>query len=289
MVHRNASVPQDVRPPAVEAVVNYLGLMRERPRFHLWDPGKDRNVMEPALVRIHNARPRREEFTLDGNGFELFDHRTALVNVRNSEDVRRIYEPELEQALLQITGAVRVIITRTVFVRVAQSSTEFGAVGTTYPAIHVHSDCTRKSGPAMVRALLDPDDSKVWLRKRFAVYSLWRAFSPPPQDAPIAVCDTRSVSAGDVVPTDVVIETAGAEMVYEGMSFRYSPQHRWCYFRDMHRDELLVIKAYDSDFERAWRVPHTGFLDSSAPRDAPPRLSIDVRAVAFFADEQERL
>jgi len=43
-----------------------------------------------------------------------------------------------------------------------------------------------------------------------------------------------------------------------------------------------LIKAYDSDEQRAWRVPHTSFVDSTAPVDAPPRQSMDIRAVAFF-------
>jgi hypothetical protein len=72
-------------------------------------------------------------------------------------------------------------------------------------------------------------------------------------------------------------------MVFEGMSFRYSPRHEWLYFRDMERDELLVIKAYDSDQSRLWRVPHTAFVDPSAPPGTTPRVSIDVRALAFFA------
>jgi hypothetical protein len=49
----------------------------------------------------------------------------------------------------------------------------------------------------------------------------------------------------------------------------------------MHRDEVILLKFYDSDHRRAWRVPHTAFFDTSV-EDARPRQSIEVRSVAYF-------
>lgn len=277
-----APQPADARPPVVSATVEYLGAMAERARFHLGAPARDRNVVEKVTVRIRDVRPRRRALALDESGFALFPHPTSLRDARDAEEVQRVYRPELERALLEITGARRVVVAPRGVVRVAQRSPDFGAPGTTYPAPHVHSDYTRVSGPTALRDMLGPEESKGWLAKRFAIYSLWRAFSAPPQDVPIALCDARSVALGDVVLTDVVIGPPGREIVFEGSSFRANPRHEWCYFRDMDREELLVIKAYDSDDRRAWRVPHTGFTDPSAPPDAPPRVSMDIRAIALF-------
>jgi hypothetical protein len=48
----------------------------------------------------------------------------------------------------------------------------------------------------------------------------------------------------------------------------------------MHPGEALLIKCYDSvDDGRARFTPHCAFLDPSAPADAPPRQSIEVRAL----------
>lgn len=246
------------------------------------DPARDRNALDQVTVSIRDARPQQREFTLDASGFALVPHPTALQNVRDREEVQRVYRPELERALLEITGAARVIVTANGVVRLARRSPDFGAPGTTYPAGHVHGDYTRTSGPAMLQSALGPDEAKAWRTKRFAIYSLWRAFSDPPQDVPLALCDARSVEPSDAVLTDVVIGPSGGEFSFEGSSFRHSPRHRWYYFRDMRRDELLIIKLYDADDERAWRVPHTGFTDPSAPPDAPPRLSMEVRAIALF-------
>jgi hypothetical protein len=60
--------------------------------------------------------------------------------------------------------------------------------------------------------------------------------------------------------------------------------HRWFYFPRMRRDEALVFKVYDSLQDgRARFTPHTSFDDPDSPPDAPPRQSIEARALAFFS------
>lgn len=41
----------------------------------------------------------------------------------------------------------------------------------------------------------------------------------------------------------------------EAFVFRFNPGHRWYYFPDMTRDELLLFKLYDSRRIGAWRTP----------------------------------
>jgi hypothetical protein len=51
----------------------------------------------------------------------------------------------------------------------------------------------------------------------------------------------------------------------------------------MRRDEALVFKVYDSETDgRARFTPHTSFDDPTTPPGAPPRQSIEARALAFF-------
>ena len=63
---------------------------------------------------------------------------------------------------------------------------------------------------------------------------------------------------------------------------RYNPDHRWYYFSDMHRDEILVFKGYDFNPDAPARLFHTAFDDPSAPPGTPPRASVEARAFAFF-------
>lgn len=272
-----------VRAPTVTANIAYLCASEARPRFHLREPEKDRNTFERVAVEIRDARPVRASLKLDVNGFELFDCKTALTGWTWTDAEYRAYEQELEGAFREISGAERVIITRTRFVRISPTLGETHVEDQAEPAAHVHSDCTEISGPAVVRGHLGPGAAAALQGKRFAVYSLWRVLSPPPQDMPIALCDAQSVATEQVIRTDVVLPgVGGRQMIYDGMGFRYSRDHKWYYFRDMERHELLVIKAYDSKAGSSWRVPHTAFSDPSAPAGAPPRVSIDVRAIALF-------
>jgi hypothetical protein len=66
-----------------------------------------------------------------------------------------------------------------------------------------------------------------------------------------------------------------------GFEFLHSPDHRWWYFPDMTRDEILLFALNDSDQSRAWRVPHTAFHDPTAGA-TEPRHSIEFRTIAYF-------
>jgi hypothetical protein len=63
--------------------------------------------------------------------------------------------------------------------------------------------------------------------------------------------------------------------------FHHSPAHRWWYFSNMIRDEVILLKFHDSDRSIAWRTPHTAFFDPSFA-DANIRCSIECRSVAYF-------
>jgi hypothetical protein len=118
---------------------------------------------------------------------------------------------------------------------------------------------------------------------RWALYNMWRATTPPPQDHPLAVCDARTIRAEDGVPVVAITEIRGAgDFEFETTGYLHNPAHRWCYFRDMTRDEVLVFKTHDSDPTRAHRVAHTAFTDPTCPPGTPTRASVEMRALALF-------
>jgi hypothetical protein len=50
----------------------------------------------------------------------------------------------------------------------------------------------------------------------------------------------------------------------------------------MQPDEALLLKCYDSKTDaRARFAPHSAFIDPSAPSNANPRESIEMRALVF--------
>jgi hypothetical protein len=63
----------------------------------------------------------------------------------------------------------------------------------------------------------------------------------------------------------------------------FNPAHRWFYFPRMLAGETLLIKGFDSMTDgRARFTAHAAFIDPTTPPDAPPRESIEARALLFF-------
>jgi hypothetical protein len=149
--------------------------------------------------------------------------------------------------------------------------------GIRQPASRVHVDHTAKSGPQRVRDLL-ADEAEELLRGRVQVINLWRPIRGPLRDAPLAVCDARSVAPEDLVPSDLIYPNR----IGETYSVTYRPSHRWFYFPEMRADEALLLKCYDSRTDgRARFAPHTAFTDPTTPADTPPRESIELRTLVF--------
>ena len=148
------------------------------------------------------------------------------------------------------------------------------------PVHVVHNDYTERSGPQRVRDLLDADDAETFLQHRFAVVNLWRSIGAPVETTPIALAGAQSIAPEDFIATDLIFPDRTGE-IYQ---VAYSPNHRWFYFPQMRRDEALLLKVYDSATDGPARfTAHTAFDDPTAPDNAAPRESIEVRTLISFA------
>lgn len=265
--------------PAVEAELNYLAPTNERPRSYAYEPppnvARTTAVNVTFRVPIHDGRPIAQELTLDRHGFALVTHRSAVHNFYDDDEVKSVYYLEAEHLLRRLTGAPRVFIFDHTTRRHVPGA-EDRRNGLRQPVSRVHVDHTAKSGPQRVRDLI-PDDAPELLRGRIQVINLWRPIRGPLLDAPLAVCDAQSVAPEDLVPSDLIYP----HRIGETYSVRYRPSHRWYYFSQMRADEVLLLKCYDSETDRARFAPHSAFTDPTTPPDAPPRESIELRALVF--------
>jgi hypothetical protein len=269
------------RLPYVEAELNYLGQTAERPRYYAYE--RDANdpppvmPLDPHVVQIHDLRPIADELSLDVQGFALVEQRSAVRDFWDDDEVRRVYYPEAEEFIKAQTGASRVFIFDHLQRRRVPGLADRSRGGPRQPATRVHVDHTARSGPQRVRDLL-PDEAEELLRGRVQVINLWRPIRGPLQDSPLAVCDSRTVDAGDLVPSDLVYR----ERVGETYSVKYNPAHRWYYTPEMRRDEALLLKIADTRTDISARfMPHTAFTDPTTPPDAFPRESIELRTLVF--------
>lgn len=292
----------DVKPiRSVKAEISYLA-----PGSHInrrfVAPGKEVNTgtYEVHNVNVWDGRPIRERFTLDTHGFVLAEHKSAVTNFFDSEEVDAVYPQEVTEVVRELTGADKVA-QRGWMVRTSGDleKRQRKVVGYTHqsgvqpPASEAHVDYMPERAEAMAETIYKesfPGDKPY---SRFIASSLWRSFSPPPQDWPLALCDGSTVGADegtsnaliivDEIPDrDTMLEDMWEEKtVVTAAIFRYNPDHRWWYFPNMHRDEVVLLKFHDSDDSKVMRVPHTAFHDPSFD-DAMPRESIEVRTFAYF-------
>jgi hypothetical protein len=233
---------------------------------------------EAHAVDIANGRDA--ELSLERNGFELVEHRTAVNSFFDPEELKSVYYPEVVALIKAHAGAARVVVFDHTLRSGSEEQREAKLIRE--PVLAAHNDYTEWSGPQRVREIMG-DEAEALLARRFAIIQVWRAAYSDADETiranPLAVADARSIAPGDLL----VAERRYPHRVGQTYRLKYNPQHRWFYFPEMRRDEAIVFKVYDSEKDgRARFTPHTSFEDPATPPGAPPRQSIEARALAFF-------
>jgi hypothetical protein len=228
------------------------------------------------LREVEIADGRSEPLSLEENGFELVEHRTAVKNFFDAEELKAVYYPEVEALIGARSGASRVVVFDHTLRSGSEEEREARLVRE--PVLSAHNDYTEWSGPQRVREIMG-DEAEALLRRRFAIVQAWRAIAEPIRANPLALADARSVAPEDFL----VAERRYPHRVGQTYRLKFSPRHRWFYFPELARHEAIVFKVYDSATDgRARFTPHTSFDDPATPPGAPPRQSIEARALAFF-------
>jgi len=275
-----------VRPAAAEVSAPLTFIMRSdtKPVFYsaAYTGAAPRVLFETErhTVAIQDMRPLASALTLDHEGFELRRHATAADDLYDDAQVEQVYYPEIEALLRAALGASRVVI----FDTTRRSDGGGGAQnrdGLRGPASRVHVDYTARSGPQRVRELLGEADALRLAAEdaRIVQVNVWRPIRGPVQRSPLALTDASTVRPDDLIATDQVFPDRVGEIYH----LAYHPAQRWYYAPSMTPDEVLLIKGWDSlDDGRARFTPHGAFDLPDTPADAPPRESIEVRALAVI-------
>jgi hypothetical protein len=264
----------------VEGVLSYLAPIAERPINLAYDPppGVPRatGVPEAHRMTIYDVRPVAACLSLDSEGLALVKHNTAIRDFYDEDELRRVYYPEAERFVAEITGATRVLVFDHTVRRRVWGSVDRSSGTPRQPVTAVHNDYTINSGPQRVRDLMG-EEAEELLSHRFEIVNVWRPIRGPLRDAPLAVCDATTVAFTDFVPSDLVYRDRTGE-IYR---VKYNPAHRWFYAPEMQADEALLIKCYDSALDKARFTAHSAFEDPTAPADVLPRESIELRTLVF--------
>jgi hypothetical protein len=201
--------------------------------------------------------------------------------------VNENYIPEIEELVQKLTGADKVIAFGPTLRQTKPTP------GSEYqpPGSDVHIDYTTVRSHSLAANLVANSPDPEYKYSNFKCINLWRAISTPPQDWPLAVCDAQSVDPKEGTPNLMIrceklpdVNTLGPiedeDKLPAAFLFQYSDGHRWYYFSDMKKDELLLFKLFDSE-NPTGRVPHAAFCDEGR-EGAVPRESCEIRTVAYF-------
>jgi hypothetical protein len=273
----------------VLAQLAYLVPTAGRAQRLIYPPNSGRALVQPAqeyhTLPVVDCRTQAPPAQVDSAGFELLREPSAVKDFYDDAEVRARYYPEVAHFLRRVLDALDVVVfdhNQRSALRAAQ-----GQPGVRMPVDAAHNDYTPQSGPRRAREILSDAGRPSYAGHRMALINVWRPIVGPVQDQPLAVCDARSASPSDFVPTDIHHFGEGdlehPRHSGEIYSVVYNPSHRWYYAPDMQSDEVLLLKNWDSSEDgRASYTPHTGFRNPAAPADARPRESIEVRTLVVY-------
>lgn len=279
--------PAATKVPGIMAELGYLKRTEERPFRYMYEPpaGRPWHNCECQMSSqwIANARAMSSSPSIHVEGFELWDAPISGIDFRDEQAIKTRYYPEAAELAIRVTGADRAyIFDHTIRRREAgRPNLNFGREGNgSRPGAvgRVHIDYSEMSGQKRFEIVAAEHQIRS-PTQRFSIVNIWRSIRGKILDTPLAVCDARTVSATDLVPTDIHYLHRSGEIYL----VQHSPLHKWAYFPEMDRHEALVFKQYDSQVSGIARfTPHTAFDLPEIPPGAPLRESIEIRCVVTY-------
>lgn len=269
-------------PLDIAAAVSYLAEGQDRPFSYAcpppegtpWESGR----FDDRVVAIRDARSLASPAGIDEEGFELWDAPTAVDDFEDAEQVASRYYPESAELALAATGATRAFVFDHLLRRrtPAAPTLAFGRAVSGRAGVNgrIHCDYTEASGRRRLELVLPELERREGIR-RYAIVNVWRPLHRPVLDAPLALCDARTVRPQQLVAAEVRYPRRRGEIYF----LLASPQHRWHYFPAMRPAEALVFKQFDSLEGVARFTPHGAFDHPMAPPGHPARESIELRCL----------
>lgn len=249
----------------------------EKVIFYPTDRAKSLWPYTPRQVRIRDMRPIRQSLSLDANAFVLLNQQSACTDFYDSAQIERVYVPEVEALIRNLTGADKVIHFG-IMTRTNNPSSPEGNL----PAFGAHVDYGDRTVREQTVLALGAEEAEKWLAGRYMLINVWRPIRVV-ESAPFAVCDGSTVAREDLCDSEVRggLGDPNRPTLY-GYAIAYNENQRWYYVPRMRPDEVLAFRLYDSDPSATQLAAHSAFTHPGIAADAPPRESIELRTIAFL-------
>ena len=262
----------------VEAPVKYVRA-GERQIFYPTDRSRSYMPFDDYPVRIHSIRPVAGQLSLEKNGFVLLERPTAVTDFYDRDEVERVYRPEIDRIVKDLTGAEKVLV----FGEMTRSDGG-GTRDGNQPSFGVHVDYGARSVRDFTIGILGEEEAERWLSRRHMLMNLWRPIRTVMR-TPLALADASTILPADLNESEVRggLGDPNRPTLY-GFAVAHNPGHKWWYAPHMRPEEIWAFKLFDSDPSQIQFTAHTAFTDPSSAPDAPPRESIEVRTISFMPE-----
>lgn len=270
---------------------------RDNARRSLYFP----QVLKDArrISEYHNGLDPRSAECMDRLGLSLAHCESECENFYDSEEVRRIFYPEMEKLLLEFfPDAVDALVyNHDVFDkdyegdRTEDQDKKNPGVNTNYANL-VHNDLNDNSGRVRCRELLTENlrnfgrtqnfthaQADERMSRRFMSINLAKPMETVEQN-PFVLCAWPSFSDQQYINNYRVYD----DRVGETTRFTYRPEHDWYWLPLQAPHEVSMLKCYDSVTDGSvsrWSF-HSACIDPTAPEDARCRKNVVVRSFVFF-------
>lgn len=197
-------------------------------------------------IMIRNARPILKQLSLDREGFTLIRHQSSCAFEGDAALVGKQYVEEMIPFIQDYFQAAWLMSRPdAVFLRRAGLAVTDGVDGTSVPGVRVplnsaHIDYMAVAGPMLAARETQLRGLPIRSYRRLMIVNTWRTFSPPPQDFPLALCDSSTVADSDIVGNEYTDKASGSTW-WTGGGVRSNSRHCWYYFPEMTADEAPCV------------------------------------------------
>ncbi|KAK0467052.1 uncharacterized protein EV420DRAFT_1506918 [Desarmillaria tabescens] len=188
--------------------------------------------LSPHRVQLHDLREEEQRPSLDVEGFTW--QTVPFEGLDGEEGWEERYAKETCEWLKKHTGAkdCKAINYQ---IRAADGESR-------QEANYAQDSADQVLGKQPVPAVHYEEDPSAAKAERVAIsvslFNVWRPLRGPVMDAPLAVCDARTLDPKDMTHT---IDKYGG-----GYFIKYNANMKWMYIRDQMPDEILVFRQFDS-------------------------------------------
>jgi len=264
------------------------------------------------MMPIRDARAAKnagEVFSLDTSGFVLLNHESQCTDFRDTNQVRRVFFPEMIGLVKQLTGAEHAVVTGPATVRTDEDWSFYqedggedgGVPYALWPHLDFNDGVSRKA-PRRFRRMANlsvekgglggspiPEDQAV-ADYDYVDYNIWRPIDREVEQFPLALLHT-----GTLDPVRDLASCQGLHSPPGGATICIQhPSHRWYYVPRMRPDEIFIFMGQKTPHQEGngrpgsgRNCPHVAFLDPTAPKGALQRRSVEVRVCAAFPREKK--